>query len=190
MKWQTLGNDLPRQGNPISKWIGRGMLRALGWRIQGEFPNHPKLIVALAPHTTAWDFALTVGVLWGLGLRASFLAKRSLFNFPLGYFMRAFGGIPVDRTASQGMVGKMTEEFAQRPRLVLGITPEGTRGKVREWKRGFALIAQSANVPVLPAILHSTNKVVQFEPPILDVADPDHVMAQVKALAAQAKATG
>lgn len=187
MNWQTLGSDLPRQGNPISKWVGRGMLRVLGWKIQGEFPNRSKLIVALAPHTTAWDFALTVAVLWGLGLRASFLAKHSLFSFPLGFFMRAFGGIPVDRTASQGMVGRMTEEFSLRPKLVLGITPEGTRGKVREWKKGFALIAQSANVPVLPAILHSADKTVRFEPLIHDVTDPDRVLTQVKALAAQAQ---
>ena len=59
---------------------------------------------------------------------------------PLGVVMRYFGGIPVDRSALQGLVEQMTVRFEAAPQLVLGITPEGARGSVSRWKLGFALI--------------------------------------------------
>ena len=67
--------------------------------------------------------------------------------------------------------------------VVIGITPDGTRGKVREWKRGFALIAQATGVPILPAILDFKSKVVRFEQVITDVSDVDQVIATMQALA-------
>ena len=152
MNWQKLGPQVPGGGNGLTRFIGRTAMRLSGWRLLGEFPDRPKVIVAVAPHTSNFDFVLTAMVIWSLGLRASYLAKRSLFRFPLGVVMRYFGGIPVDRSAPQGLVEQMTARFQAAPQLVLGIAPEGTRGSVSRWKLGFALIAQSAEVPVLPAI--------------------------------------
>ncbi len=183
MIWQQLGPDLPRRGNRFTAMLGQFLLRAMGWRIEGEFPNQSKLIVAVAPHTSNTDFFLAMAIVSGLGLHASYFAKKSLFKFPLGSLMVALGGIPVDRNSSQGLVGQMVEQFEKNPKLVLGITPEGTRGKVREWKRGFALIAQAAGVPILPAILDFKSKVVRFEQMITEVSDVDQVIATMQALA-------
>ena len=158
-------------------------MRFMGWRIKGEFPDQSKLIVAVAPHSSNIDFILAMAIVSGLGLHASYFAKRSLFKFPLGPVMVAFGGIPVDRNTSQGLVGQMAEQFEKTPKLVLGVTPEGTRDGAKEWKRGFALIAQAANVPILPAILNYKSKVVSFEPMITDVGDVDEVMAVMQRLA-------
>lgn len=163
-------------------------MRLSGWQLEGEIPDHPKMIVAVAPHTSNIDFLLTVMVLWGLGLEAAYLAKQSLFRFPLGIVMRYFGGIPVDRGAANGMVEQLAREFKTRPQLVLGITPEGTRSKVKQWKRGFALIAAAASVPVLPAIINYETRVVRFHPLITDVADPDKTLTMVQCAAASGAA--
>lgn len=180
MYWQHLGSNLPRKGNRCSMMLGRSVFRLMGWRIEGEFPDRAKMIVAVAPHSSNVDFVLAMAVVLGLGLRASFLAKRSLFNGPLSRLMYAFGGVPVDRDASQGLVGQLVREFAERTHLVLGITPEGTRRHVQEWKRGFALIAQAAEVPVLPATINYRSKIVRFEPLITDVSDVEQTMSVVK----------
>jgi 1-acyl-sn-glycerol-3-phosphate acyltransferase len=184
--WQELGPSVPTGGNWLTMKLGRVALRAMGWRIEGEIPNCPKMIVAVAPHSSNIDFALTVAVIWGLGLRASYLAKQSLFRFPLGPLMTALGGIAVNRHSSQGLVEQLVERFQSETQLVLGITPEGTRSKVTVWRSGFALIAQSANVPVLPAILNYDTKVVRFHNLVVDFSDAEQIVAAVQ----QAAATG
>ncbi|MCZ6856142.1 MAG: 1-acyl-sn-glycerol-3-phosphate acyltransferase [Gammaproteobacteria bacterium] len=183
MIWQQLGPNLPTRGNRFTAFVGRLLFRVMGWRIEGEFPNQSKLIVAVAPHTSNTDFFLAMAIVSGLGLHASYFAKQSLFKFPLRPLMVALGGIPVDRSSSQGLIGQMVEHFEKTEKLVLGITPEGTRGKVGEWKRGFALIAQAANVPILPAILDVESKVVRFEKLITEVSDVDQVISTMQELA-------
>ena len=41
-------------------------------------------------------------------------------------------------------------EFARREQLVLAITPEGTRKKVKSWRSGYWHIARAAGVPIVP----------------------------------------
>jgi len=186
MSWKQLGSELPSRGNRVTAVLGRGLFKGLGWKLEGEFPNHPKMIVAVAPHSSNIDFLLAAGVFVGHGLHVSYLAKQSLFKFPLGILMKALGGIPVDQKSSQGLVEQLSERFNQTSKLVLGITPEGTRGKVQQWKKGFALIAKSANVPILPAIPDYKTKIVRLEKLITDVQDTDQVMHTISALAAKA----
>ena len=59
------------------------------------------------------------------------------------------GGIPVKRDRKDSLTNKLAEEFKAREWLHLGITPEGTRKPVKEWKKGFYFIALNANVPIL-----------------------------------------
>lgn len=80
----------------------------------------------------------------------------------------------------------MTTHFANNSKLILGIAPEGTRRAVTRWRSGFALIAQAANVPVLPAVINYRNKVVTFKRLIEDVTDADQTLAMMQ----QAAATG
>lgn len=183
MYWPTLGPRVPQRRNPLGRWIGRGALALLGWRIQGEWPDEPKLIVAVAPHSSNVDFLLSVAVFWGLGLKTSYLAKRSLFWFPLGAILRGLGGIPVDRSAPQGMVDELAQRFRAQAQLVIGITPEGTRSGAREWKSGFARIAQSARVPVLPAIVNYAERVVFLQPVIPGSGSVQEILASTRAAA-------
>jgi 1-acyl-sn-glycerol-3-phosphate acyltransferase len=149
----------------------------MGWRMIGSWPDEPRLIVAVAPHTSNMDFILSVTVFWALDLKTSYLAKSSLFWFPLGAIIRGLGGISVDRSSPQGMVQQLVDLFDQQQQLVIGITPEGTRGKVREWKSGFARIAAAAAVPVLPAIINYDERVVYLQSAISGLVDPDEILA-------------
>src|SRR6185503_1076937 len=139
-----LGPELPRSGGPISRALGRWVLAAMGWRVEGDIPNIPKLVIIAAPHTSNWDFVVGIAAKSALGLRVTFLGKDSLFRFPLGVLMRAWGGIPVDRGESHDVVSDIVAEFARRDRLVLALAPEGTRKRVDRWRTGFYHIAHGA----------------------------------------------
>lgn len=72
--------------------------------------------------------------------------------------MRWLGGIAVDRRHPQGVVGALVEQFQQRDRLLLAITPEGTRSRVERWKTGFYHLAIEAGVPLVPAYFDFQHK--------------------------------
>lgn len=145
-----VGPEIPRTHGPLARAIGRWTMRTLGWTIEGEFPNLRKFVIIVAPHTSNWDFPVGVAAKLALGLRARFLGKDSLFRFPLGILMRGLGGIPVDRSRPNDVVGNIVREFAAQERLVLVVAPEGTRKRVERWRTGFYHIAHGARVPILP----------------------------------------
>ena len=190
MPWPQLGPRVPRRPNPIARWIGRGALKALGWELRGEWPDEPKLIVAVAPHSSNMDFILSVAVFWGLNLRTSYLAKRSLFWFPLGAVMRWLGGIPVDRGAPGGLVETLVQAFHESPQLVVGITPPGTRRKAGEWKSGFAQIASAARVPVLPAILNYAERIIYLQPVVAADLSAAEILAATRSAASAGSPRG
>ncbi len=180
MQWQVLGDALPRGGNWFTRVLGRAVFRGMGWKIQGEFPNRKKAIVALVPHSSNLDFILTIAFIWATGMKASFLIKHTVFWFPLGNIIRALGGIPVDRSQQNGLVGAATQQFQDEEQLVLGVTPSGTRKPVKEWKDGFARIAAAAKVPVVPAVLNYKARTVRFAPLIEGLTEVKDIMQRVR----------
>jgi 1-acyl-sn-glycerol-3-phosphate acyltransferase len=144
--------------------VGHAMLRLLGWRAEGELPNLPKFVVAVAPHTSNWDFFVGIAVMFALDLRIGFLGKHTLFRWPCGGVMRWMGGIPVDRASPHGVVGESIAAFLRTERRILAIAPEGTRKRVPHFKSGFLQIARGAGVPVLLASLDYAAKCVRFGP--------------------------
>lgn len=128
------------------------IFKLLGWRIEGDFPRHiRKYIVAVAPHTSNWDFPL--GVMARSILRredAHFLGKHSLFKPPFGWFFRWLGGYPVDRSSSHDVVQQVVDIFNAHEDFILALAPEGTRKKVEKLRTGFYYIAKGAKVPIVP----------------------------------------
>jgi 1-acyl-sn-glycerol-3-phosphate acyltransferase len=58
-----------RRHNPVTTCVGRLLMRLAGWRFAGQLPDVPKVLVAVAPHTSNWDFvvgvmALFAGAVW------------------------------------------------------------------------------------------------------------------------------
>lgn len=136
------------------------MLRAIailifkmwGWKTEGSFsPEFKKYIIAVAPHTSNWDFP--VGVLARSVLKiekAKFLGKDSLFKPPFGWLFRWLGGYPVNRSKHQDMVQQVVDIFNAHEEFVLALAPEGTRKKIDKLKTGFYFIAKGAGVPIIP----------------------------------------
>lgn len=145
--------------------LGAAGLRLLGWRVTGTVPNREKFLVVVAPHTSGWDFAIAMVTLVALGVRASWLGVDWIFRYPL---MSKIGGIPVDRSAGQGIVRRAIREFARRQHYILGLSPEGSRKKVVPWKTGYYRIATGAGVPLLLVSFDQRRKTIHlgdfFEP--------------------------
>ncbi len=146
----ALGHALPQSGGRVSHALGRWALAWLGWRVEGTLPDVAKAVIIVAPHTTNWDFVVGIAAKFALGLRASWLGKHTLFRAPFGALMRWLGGIPVDRSRPNDVVAQSVQQFAEMDRMVLGISPEGTRKAVTRWKTGFYHIARGAGVPIIP----------------------------------------
>lgn len=185
----SLKNHIPRRGNALMRSFGRLGLRLTGWRFEGELPDLAKFIIIGAPHTSNWDFLYAMLAILSVDMRMSWMAKASLFYPPQGAVMRWLGGIGVDRSKSFGIVDQMVEEFEKRDQLVLGITPEGTRKKVDQWKTGFYHIAVGANIPILVVCLDYRNKVIGLGPLITPTGDKDKDIAEMRSFydGAQAK---
>jgi 1-acyl-sn-glycerol-3-phosphate acyltransferase len=169
----VVGAAVPRRDYGLLAALGRIVLRALRWGAEGSFPDRPRLVVAIAPHSSTWDFVIGAAFLFTLGLRVSFMAKHTLFFWPLGIFLRWLGGIPVNREHPEDLADAMTREFGGRDQLWLAITPEGTRRAGARFKSGFYRIAKSAGVPILPVYFNYRRRVTGFLPlvePVEDVA--------------------
>lgn len=135
------------------------LYRAAGWRVEGELPAEKKIVVIAAPHTSNWDLPLMLAVALHFRTRLRWMGKDALFKPPYGWFMRALGGIPIDRSKSNNVVSQMIDVFDQAPALALAIPPEGTRAKARYWKTGFYNIAHGAGAPIALGFLDYKRKV-------------------------------
>ena len=144
--------------------LGRTYLWLSGWRIEGAFPDVPKYVAVVAPHTSNWDFPLGVAVVCAVELRVSWLGKHSLFRPPFKGCLRWLGGIPVNRSASHGVVEACVKAFEAAPALMLALAPEGTRKGVSQWKSGFHRIATQAGVPIMPVGFDYREHVVRLMP--------------------------
>lgn len=180
-----LGPAIPRRGSRLSAAIGRGILRARGWRLTGAFPDAPKLVMIGAPHTSNWDFVVALAAAFALRLGFSWVGKHVLFRPPFGWFFRWLGGIPVDRRAPHGFVGQMVAEFDRRQQFLLAIAPEGTRKAVARWKTGFYHIAVGAGVPIVLVTFDNARKAIHVGPTVGPAGDLDADLERILALYAE-----
>lgn len=149
--------------------LSRAILSLFHWRVRITVPDYPRCIICVAPHTSNWDFILGKLAYASVGRKAGFLMKESWFFFPLGLLFKAIGGIPVPRGRKHGsLVSALVEQFRSASRMVIAITPEGTRGLTDTWRTGFLHIARQADVPVaLGVIDYGRREVIidtMFEP--------------------------
>lgn len=172
----------PRRGYGPLAALGRFWLRLAGWRIAGEIPDLARCVVAVAPHSSNWDFVHAVAAVFTLGLRVSFIGKHTLFRGQLGRFMRWLGGVPVDRSRANGLVEDMVAAFSRSERLWLGIAPEGTRTRVGGFKSGFYRIALAAAVPILPVALNYRDRAIVLLPAVVPQTDVEAGVARMQAL--------
>ena len=129
------------------------ILGIFGWRMEGQMPDIPKCVMIAAPHTSNWDMVVMLFFAFAFSTKLYFMIKDAVFRWPFGGFFRWLGGIPIDRTKSNGVVGQSIEAFQNNERLVLVVPPSGTRAKVMRWKTGFYHIATGAGMPIVLGFL-------------------------------------
>lgn len=135
----------------MKKAISKALLKMMGWKLGPIGEYVPKCVICVAPHTSNWDFILGKLFYLSIGREASFLIKKEWFFFPFNLFFNWIGGVPVDRSKKTSVTDQMVEEFNKREQFHLAVTPEGTRKRTEEWKKGFYYIALNAKVPILLA---------------------------------------
>jgi 1-acyl-sn-glycerol-3-phosphate acyltransferase len=164
----------------ISKLAGF-ILKLFGWRTNGKLPEgFTQAVVIVAPHTSYVDFVIGRLTFWGSKVKIRVLIKKEAFFFPLGWFLRRLGGVPVDRGKKNNMITQAAELFKEHPHLMVVITPEGTRKKVRQWKKGFYLIASEAKVPIALAFIDYGTKTGGIGPVIRPSGDYDKDMEFIR----------
>lgn len=156
---------------PIARWISLGIIKLTGWKMVGQPPQVAHCVVVGAPHTTNWDVFYAVVFSFAFGLELLWMGKHTLFRWPMGYFMRWMGGIPVDRRTSHNAVDQMSKLFKSSERLHLVVAPEGTRSKTDRWKTGFYYIAAAAGVPISLGFLDYGRRRAGFGPTIIPSGD-------------------
>ena len=154
--------------------------KLLGWKIENLQPEVPKCIIAIAPHTSNFDFIIGKLAYASVGRKAQFLMKKEWFFFPLGLIFKAMGGIPVARKKHTSLTETLAAEFAKHDRLQIAITPEGTRQRVTEWKKGFYYIALKAGVPIVLVGLDYKRKAAIFLDTFFPTGDFEADMVKIK----------
>ncbi len=151
------------------------ILSLMGWKSMGEFPTQiKKYVVIVAPHTSSWDFI--IGVMFRKVLRlekAKYLGKKELFTPPFGFFFRALGGYPVDRSQNKNMVDEVVKIFDSHEEFGIALSPEGTRNRVDKLRTGFYNIAKKAGVPIIMVGLDFEHKRLVLSEPFYTTQNQD-----------------
>ncbi len=167
-------------------------LNLMGWQIDNHWDlNIDQCVMIAAPHTSNWDALYARLALKALGVNVRITIKDSYMKFPFGPFVRAMGGIGINRRpkkdgeARQSMVELMADLFKHHPKLVMLVTPEGTRAKQEKWKTGFYHVAMQAGVPIALAYMDYAQKKTGVGKIVYPTGDYEKDMAEIMGFYAQ-----
>ncbi|MCD8266060.1 MAG: 1-acyl-sn-glycerol-3-phosphate acyltransferase [Prevotellaceae bacterium] len=161
----------------LCRWALEKVLR---FRLEERVEKPRKFVVALAPHTSNWDFLIGILASYASGFPCNFIMKREWFFWPLGGLMRRLGGIPVRRDRHSNLVRQLAEEARRSDTFALCITPEGTRKRRTRWKTGFYYIALEADLPVLLYGLDYSRRLISCTKMMRPTGDIDSEMREIK----------
>ncbi len=161
----------------LCNWL---LYERMGWTSEVTESHPDKYIICLAPHTSNWDFIVGQLYVGARGMKSNFLMKKEWFFWPLGILFRKLGGIPVYRQKHTSMTDVMAETAKQADTFHLCITPEGTRSKNPDWKKGFYFIALKASLPILLYGLDYSRKHIQCTKTIIPSGDLEKDMREIK----------
>lgn len=152
----------------------------IGWKTAGTVPPMDKYVAIVAPHTSVYDAVYGLMAKYIFGIKFSFLGKQEAFRFPMGILLKAFGGIPVDRSISHNLVQEVVNMFNTRTHFVLALSPEGTRQRVDKWRTGFYYIALQAKVPIVLCYLNYETKTAGLGPVFYPTGDIEADIEEIK----------
>lgn len=144
-----LPDQVPHRGTTISRSIFIKLYLAQGWHFDGEFPNLPKAVAIISPHTSNYDGLYGFLAMLGLGIQVTAFGKDSLFKTPLKRLLKWMGVIPVDRSSPHGLTQQIVEIINQQDKIWVAMAPEGTRKNAEKIRTGFYHIAMGAQIPIV-----------------------------------------
>lgn len=116
-------------------------------------PDESGIVIAF-PHTSNWDLIYGLWYVIDNRFKTYFLIKKEWIDGPFGRLLKYLGGITVDRKNKSNNVEVIARLIKENKNFYVTITPEGTRGPVDSWKKGFYYIAKKANCPIYFAELN------------------------------------
>lgn len=116
------------------RWLAKFIyFKLLGWKIVGNTnfskDKLKKVVIIAIPHTSWHDFYIGLLLRKISGVKTNFVGKKELFKWPFGWYFRAVGGAPLDRTGGQNKVQAIAQLFQDKDEFRLALAPEGTRKK-------------------------------------------------------------
>ena len=157
-----------RRPGPIGLWVKKGwsrwMLKSHGLEIKVTGPGAKNLsklksAVFVSNHQSAIDILAHTLI---LPSNAHFVAKKELLWIPVfGWGARVVGTIFIDRKkgARENSLKAVADQLKNGNSVIL--YPEGTRSsdaKLKEFKRGAAVMAIEAKVPIVPMTIFNSGK--------------------------------
>jgi 1-acyl-sn-glycerol-3-phosphate acyltransferase len=163
----------------VRRNLSRLLLRLSRWRTVGAVPR--KGILVGAPHTSNWDWVLTMLLAWDSSVQIRLLVKHSFFRGRLGPVWGAWGAVARHRANPGATMRALLADAETDETFLLGIAAEGTRSKGEYWKSGFYRISQQTGLPITLAFLDGPSRTVGWGP-TFDltgdvVADMDRIRA-------------
>lgn len=159
---------ISRNPNPLY-WAGvKGivyLIRLVGVKIRvvGRERVPAGACLFVANHTSSADAPAVVGA---IPRRVAILLKESLFKWPIaGQAFTLAGFIPVRRNEPEAAIASVEKATrSMRAGQSFLIYPEGTRspdGRLQTFKKGAAVMAIKASVPIVPVACSGAHKVMR-----------------------------
>ena len=142
--------------------IARFGINISGWTIKGMVPDEERIVIIAAPHTSNWDFVLAMLAIFGLNIKLRWLGKHSIFKPGFKIFFKWLGGIPVYRDNPSNLIDNVVKIVKREKSIVIAMTPEGTRKKVKRWKTGFLRIAKQTHSKILLISIDAPTKSIEI----------------------------
>ena len=163
--------------------VGRFLYFLMGWHLE-PLPSYvsSKHVIIGFPHTSNMDAVRAFAALRIIKRTGHIMVKKEWFFWPMSLFLKALGGIPVNRGASQGVVEQMVELFNTRNEFLLAIVPEGSRKKVPTIKTGFWHIASAAKVSIICWYMDNENKTARWLAEIIPGEDKIEDLIRIRDL--------
>ena len=153
----------------VRRTIARLALRLSRWKTVGKVPQRAVLVGA--PHTSNWDWVLTMLLAWDNSIQIRLLVKQEFFVGPLAPILRATGAVALDRANPGRTIRDLMAAAAGDEPFVLGLAAEGTRSRGEYWKSGFYRIAQQSGLPITLAFLDGPSRTVGWGPTLAPTGD-------------------
>ena len=142
--------------------IARFGINISGWTIKGMVPDEERIVIIAAPHTSNWDFVLAMLAIFGLNIKLRWLGKHTIFKPGFKNFFKWLGGIPVYRDNPSNLIDNVVKIVKREKSIVIAMTPEGTRKKVKRWKTGFLRIAKQTQSKILLISIDAPTKSIEI----------------------------